>query len=130
MLYGDQAAHSECRLNFGIKPAVCDPRHPESRIAMPELRLIPSHESIEEWAAIRREPVSGPECELNRFINSITNLIGPGASSSLTELWLNELACMECIPGSDGLNWRSVSLSASVTLANRVISSQLSGPCF
>jgi hypothetical protein len=77
-----------------------------------ELRLIPSQESIEERAAILVVAASAPECELNSFISSITNLIGPGASSSLTELWLNELACMECIPGSEGFNWRSVGLSA------------------
>ena len=97
---------------------------------MPELRLIPSQESIEKAPAIDRRPVSEPERELNSFINSMASLIGPGASRSLTELWLNELACMEWIPGSEGFNWRSVSVSASLKLANRVIASQLSGPCF
>jgi hypothetical protein len=97
---------------------------------MSELQLIPSEESIEKASAIDREPVSEPERELNRFINSMANLIGPGASRSLTDLWLDEVACMECIPGSESFNWRSVSLSASVKLASRVIASQVSGPCF
>jgi hypothetical protein len=97
---------------------------------MSELRLIPSQESIEKPAAIDRRPISEPERELNSFINSMASLIGPGASRSLTELWLNELACMECIPGSESFNWRSVSVSASLKLASRVIASQLSGPCF
>jgi hypothetical protein len=97
---------------------------------MSDLRLIPSEESIEISPAIDRKPVSEPERELNSFINSMESLIGPGASMSLTELWLNELACMECIPGSESFNWRSVSLSASVKLASRVIASQLSGACF
>ena len=97
---------------------------------MSELRLIPSQESIEKAPAIDRRPVSEPERELNSFINSMASLIGPGASRSLTELWLNELACMEWIPGSESFNWRSVSVSASLKLANRVIASQLSGPCF
>jgi hypothetical protein len=74
--------------------------------------------------------VSEPQRELNSFINSMASLIGPGASGTLTDLWLRELACMECIPGSETFNWRSVSVSASVKLASRVISSQLSSSCF
>jgi hypothetical protein len=97
---------------------------------MSEMQLIPSEESIEKALAIDREPVSEPERELNSFINSMASLIGPGASRSLTDLWLDEVACMECIPGSESFHWRSVSLSASVKLANRVIASQLSVPCF
>lgn len=97
---------------------------------MSELRLIQSQESIDKAAAIDQKRTSEPERELNSFINSMASLIGPGASRSLTELWLNELVCMECIPGSESFNWRSVSVSASVKLASRVIASQLSGPCF
>jgi hypothetical protein len=97
---------------------------------MPEFRLIPSDESIEKTPAIDRELLTEPERELNSFIDSITSLIGPGASSSLTEVWLDELTCMECTPGSDNFNWRSVSLSASMKLAGRVIASQISGACF
>ena len=97
---------------------------------MSELRLIPSHGSIDEAAATRQEPISEAERELNSFINSMTGLIGTSASRCLTELWLNELACMECTPGSESFNWRSVSLSASVKLAGRVIASQLSESCF
>jgi hypothetical protein len=37
---------------------------------------------------------------------------------------------MECIPGSEDFNWRSVSVSASMKLASRVIASQLSGMHF
>jgi hypothetical protein len=97
---------------------------------MSELRLIPSQESIERAPAIDRRSITEPERELNSFINSVASLIGPGASGSLTELWLDELACMERIPGSESFSWRSVSLSASVKLASRVIASQLSGPWF
>lgn len=88
---------------------------------MPEFGLIPNPMSIETPVAIGREPVSEPERELNRFIDSMTSLIGSGASGSLTELWLDEAACMECIPGSEGFNWRSVSVSASAKLASLVI---------
>ena len=95
-----------------------------------ELRLTSNHKSIEKAPAIGGGLISEPQRELNSFINSMASLIGPGASGTLTDLWLRELACMECIPGSESFNWRSVSLSASVKLASRVIASQVSGPCF
>lgn len=94
---------------------------------MSELRLIPTEESIEKAPAIDHGRISEPERELYNFINSMASLIGPGASWSLTDLWLDELACMERIPGSESFNWRSVSLSASVKLASQVVASQLSG---
>jgi hypothetical protein len=97
---------------------------------MSQLQLIPSRESIEKAPAIDRKPHFEPERELNSFINSMASLIGPGGSRALTHLWLDELAWMECMPGSESFNWRSVSLSASMKLANRVIASQLSDPCF
>ena len=97
---------------------------------MPELRLIPREGSIEKGAAIDPKLLSEPERELSSFVNSMANLTGPGASTALTDLWLDELTYMGCIPGSESFNWRSVSLSASVKLASRVIASQLSGPYF
>ncbi len=93
---------------------------------MSELRLTPSFRSILNTPERGRRFLSVPERELNCFIDSMTSLIGPGASGSLTELWLDELACMECIPESESFNWRSVSVSASMKLASRVIASQLS----
>lgn len=94
---------------------------------MSESRLIPDPTLIKTPGAISREPVSEPERELNRFIGSMTRLLGPGASESLAELWLNELTCMECVPGWQGFDWRSVSLSASARLASLLIASQFSG---
>ena len=93
---------------------------------MSELRLIPSRASIGKTPVNGGPPVSDAERELNSFVNSVAGLIGPGASRSLSELWLAELACMEYIPGSEGFSWRSVSLSASVKLASQLIASQLS----
>ena len=95
-----------------------------------ELRLASNHKSIEKAPAIGSGPISEPQRELNTFINSMSGLIGPITSESLTELWLDELACMECIPGSESFDWRLVSLSASAKLASRVIASQLTGACF
>ena len=97
---------------------------------MSEFRVIPSRESIEMAPSAHRRGASEPEQEMNCFIDSMTTLIGRSASESLAELWLNELACMECAPGWEGFNWRSVSLSASAKLASLLISSQFSGPHF
>jgi hypothetical protein len=70
------------------------------------------------WAA------SAPELELLNFINSVATLIGPGSTRFLTELWLDELACMECIPEPDSRDWRAVSLAASAKLASELIALQ------
>jgi hypothetical protein len=96
---------------------------------MSELRLTHGHEWAESVSKIRDECLSEPERELRGFIHSMASLVGPGADQSLTELWLDELACMDCIPDPHSAAWRSVSLAASVKLASRMIASLLSGPC-
>lgn len=130
MLYAVHGVRSERRFNIFVEAPVRDSRPPESRSVMSESRLIPGEESIEIAPAIDHKPVSEPERELTSFINSMASLIGPGASGNLTDLWLDELACMEYIPEPESFNWRSVSVSASVKLAGRVIASQLSGSRF
>jgi hypothetical protein len=93
---------------------------------MSQLLLTPCHGRVESNSAISDDSLSEPERELHGFIHSLASLIGPGATKSLTELWLDELACMDCIPGPHSPDWRLVSLAASVKLACRVITSQLS----
>ena len=97
---------------------------------MSEWRLIPPYQPVRTAGAIAAGSVSAAERELNLFVDAMANLFGGDVSTCLTELWLNEVASMEGAPGPEKLNWRSVSLSASVKLANRVISSQLSDRCF
>jgi len=96
---------------------------------MSQLRVTHGHEWAESYSTISDRALSEPERELHSFVNSMASLIGPGATRSLTEMWLDELACMDCIPEPYSRNWRSVSLAASVKLASRVIASQLSSPC-
>lgn len=96
---------------------------------MAHLRMIDGPEWSERYATISDESLSEPQRELRAFIHSMTSLIGPGSDQSLTELWLDELACLDCIPGPHGPDWRSVSLVASMKLASRVIASQLPDPC-
>jgi hypothetical protein len=94
---------------------------------MSHQRMIYGHEWAEGYLTRDKESLSEPERELRGFIQSMVSLIGPGADRSLTELWLDEVACMDCIPGPRGPDWRSVSLAASVKLASRMIASQFSG---
>jgi len=96
---------------------------------MPQLRLTRGHEWADRYSTIGDAVLSEPERELYSFVNSVASLIGPGATRFLTELWLGELACMDCIPEPHSRNLRSVSLSSSVKLASRMIASQLSSPC-
>jgi len=75
-----------------------------------------------------RRAISEPERELVSFINSVGELIGPDSTRILTEIWLDELACMDCIPEPISKGWRIVSLRASASLASKLIASQLGGP--
>jgi hypothetical protein len=68
---------------------------------------------------------SAPERELLIFINSVAMLIGPGSTHILTEIWLDELACINCIPEPNSSDWRMVSLAALTTLASKLMSLQL-----
>jgi hypothetical protein len=69
--------------------------------------------------------ISEPERELLSFIHSIGELLGPGSTRTLTDIWLDELACMDCTPHTTGKGWRIVSLRASASLASKLIASQL-----
>jgi hypothetical protein len=67
---------------------------------------------------------SAPELELLNFIDSVAMLVGPGSTRTLTEIWLDELACMDCIPEPNSSDWRMVSLAASARLASKLMSLQ------
>lgn len=71
------------------------------------------------------ENISVPERELLEFIRAVTEMLGPSIASALTEIWLNEVACMDCTPGPRSLDWRKVSMAASTKLASQLIASQL-----
>jgi hypothetical protein len=73
------------------------------------------------------ESVSAPKRELLSFIRAVTELLGPSTAGVLTEIWLNEVACMDCTPRPGSLDWRMVSLAASTKLASQLIASQLRG---
>ena len=94
---------------------------------MPEVRMSSNDAIATEHPPRDGENVSVPERELLGFIRAVTEFLGPSTTSVLTEIWLDELACMDCTPGPSSLDWRKVSVAASTNLASRLIASQLRG---
>jgi hypothetical protein len=92
---------------------------------MPDLRLNETRVLFESAGRGDSGTISESERELLSFIRSVRELIGPGSACMLTEIWLDELACMDCIPEPSSKGWRIVSLRASARLARRLIASQL-----
>jgi len=92
---------------------------------MPDLQLNETRVLLASAGRGDSEAISEPERELHSFINSVGELIGPGWTRTLTEIWLDELACMDCIPEPISEGWRIVSLRASASLASKLIASQL-----
>jgi len=62
-----------------------------------------------------------PQRELLGFINTVSEMIGPESNGLLREIWLNELACMDCMPEPSSSEWRLVTLAAFRKLAMRLI---------
>jgi hypothetical protein len=71
------------------------------------------------------EMISGPRRELLDFISTVVDMVGPGATGYLTELWLDELAGLGYLPSPTSPDWRLVSLAASARLAGRLIEFRL-----
>jgi len=72
---------------------------------------------------------STPQRELQNFICAVISMLGPTADCFLTEIWLDELSCMETIPEANSSDWQMVSLAASTRLASRLIEAQLRRTC-
>ena len=70
---------------------------------------------------MRDDEMSVPRRELLDFIGRVGNMVGPTAISYLTEIWLDELACMDYLPSPTSSDWRFVSRAASARLAIRLL---------
>lgn len=66
--------------------------------------------------ASKEERLSVAEGELIAFVRQASDLVGPGLEGYLTEIWLDELACMGCMPSPGSPDWQRVSHAASRTL--------------
>lgn len=72
---------------------------------------------------------SMPERELQGFVNAVTEVFGTQQANELAEIWLDELASMEAMPGPNSTQWRLVTLGAWARLANRLFDVCLVGDC-
>ncbi len=95
---------------------------------MSEHRLIPDLERFDNLSMRAGEVIPVPKRELLDFIGTVVSILGPGAKSYLTEIWLDELAYMDCPPVPTSPDWRRVSLAASARIASRLIEVQLRDP--
>lgn len=83
---------------------------------MPELRM--NRENLQsEDRYSREEPISMAERELLAFLDTASDLVGPNSRAYLTEIWLDELACLDCMPEPSSSDWRLVSDAAARRLA-------------
>jgi hypothetical protein len=66
-------------------------------------------------------PVNVAECELLTFVKSVKDLFGPDQNGFLTEIWLDALASMDCMPGPTSPDWSMVTFAASLRLATQLL---------
>jgi hypothetical protein len=88
---------------------------------MYDLQLSPISERPGAYGQAIDGPVNIAELELLRFIDSVSDVFGPDQSKFLTEIWMDALASMECMPGPTSPDWRLVTLAASVRLAAQLL---------
>ena len=67
------------------------------------------------------KPLSAPERELLEFISAVDKLIVSSSTHFLTEIWLDELARMDCMPEPTSSDWRLVSVAAAHRLVNLLL---------
>ena len=97
---------------------------------MPELRTILDSAFANGNSLPTGKPLSAPERELLEFISAVDKLIVASTTHFLTEIWLDELARINYVPGATSPDWRSVSLAASQRLLSLLLDSRLQGPRF
>ena len=88
---------------------------------MHELQLTQVAEPRPARASAKAVPVNMAEFELQSFIDAVTDFFGPEKAKFLTEIWLDELASMDRMPGPTSPDWHLVSLAASARLATYLI---------
>jgi hypothetical protein len=64
------------------------------------------------------------ERELSAFIRAVTQVFGSEEAKLSAEDWLDQSEIMDDSPRSTSRNWRAVTITASVRLANRLAAAQ------
>jgi len=72
---------------------------------------------------LRCESSTVAERELAQFIGFATSVLSLEPANVLRDIWLDELASMDRMPGPTSLDWRSVTVGATVRLATRLVTS-------
>jgi hypothetical protein len=67
------------------------------------------------------DPITMANRELVAFMGAVTELFGSEQARFSAELWLDELAQMDRLPGSTSRDWRLLTVAASARLASRLI---------
>ena len=80
---------------------------PKSRIPMAELIA----------STKEQHRLSIPERELLRFVSAANELLDAWEPRYLKEVWLDEVASMDVVPGPTSSEWRLVTLAAWARLA-------------
>ena len=76
------------------------------------------HESFS--SLIYEEQTQLAERELSAFIAAVAETYGPEQARLSAEDWIDESELRDSPPRSEARNWRTVTIAASVRLANRV----------
>jgi len=93
------------------------PRIRESRIATDQSQPSPVSERTSKHSLTCADLVTMAERELSAFIRAVTELFGSEQARISAEDWLDELASMDCLPGSTSRDWRSVTIAVLARLA-------------
>jgi hypothetical protein len=93
------------------------PRIRESRIATDQAQPSPVSERTINHSPTCADLVTMAERELSAFIRAVTELFGSEQARLSAEDWLDELASMDCLPGSTSRDWRSVTIAVLARLA-------------
>jgi hypothetical protein len=89
---------------------------------MYQLQPVREREQATNHALTCHEGISMAERELREFIGFATNFLGSEPTKFLTDIWLDELASMETMPGPTCPDWRLVTVAATARLATRLLS--------
>jgi len=87
---------------------------------MPELRMN-QDDPLDSGLSSFDGRTSVPQRELMSFIDTVSQMLGPESCVLLKEIWLDELACMDCMPEPSSSQWHLVTLAALRRLAMRLI---------
>jgi hypothetical protein len=98
-----------------VAPAVSEAS--KSRIAMDQWQPGSVSERTGNHSLTCADLMTMAERELSAFIRAVTELFGSEQARLSAEDWLDELASMDCLPGSTSRDWRAVTIAALARLA-------------